>query len=192
MGRIREVARSEDGWTLIEMLIAASLGLVIVGAAMSMFTSGIRSRPHAVSQSAAVDQARTAMESMTRELRQGSAVVSPTATQIAVVTYVHAATCGGAVATTAISCRVTYSCSAGACTRTVAQPNGSAPGTPRTVVTGMSSSSIFSYVPNTGGTSSCGAPGASTPTYVCVTLAFPDNAGRNAVTLSDGVTLRNS
>jgi hypothetical protein len=56
----------------------------------------------------------------------------------------------------------------------------------------MSSSNVFSYVPNTAGSSNCAATGSGAPTYVCVTLAFPDNGGRNAITLSDGVGLRNS
>jgi type II secretory pathway pseudopilin PulG len=192
MGRIRDNARSEEGWTLVEMLVAASLGLLIVGAALSMFVGGLQSQPRAAAQSAGVTQAQTAIERMTRELRQGSAVVTATSTQIAVITYVDDATCGGAAGSTAISCRVTYACSGGACSRTVAQPNGSAPGAARTVVSGMSSSNVFAYVPNAGGSSSCAAAGAATPTYVCVTLAFPDNGGRNAITLSDGVGLRNS
>jgi prepilin-type N-terminal cleavage/methylation domain-containing protein len=192
MRRLRDTARSEDGFTLIEMLIAASLGLIIVGAALSMFVGGVKSQPRATAQSAGVTQAQTAMERMTRELRQGSAVITATATQIAVITYVEDATCGGAAGSVAISCRVTYSCSSGACTRTVAQPNGSAPGSARTVVSGMSSSNVFSYVPNTAGSSDCAATGSGAPNYVCVTLAFPDNGGRNAITLSDGVGLRNS
>jgi type II secretory pathway pseudopilin PulG len=182
MERIREGAGSEDGWTLIEMLIAASLSLVIIGAAMSMFTAGLKSQPRARSQSAGVQQAQTAMERMTRELRQGSAVVTATSTQIAVITYVDQATCGGAAASTAISCLVTYACSSGACTRTVAKPDGSAPGTSRTVVSGMSSSNIFIYVPGA----------ANAPAYVYVTLAFPNNGAHNAITLSDAVGLRNS
>jgi Tfp pilus assembly protein PilW len=182
MGRIRKTAGSEDGWTLVEMLLAASLGLIIVGAALSMFTGALKSRPRAVSQSAGVTQAQTAMERMTRELRQGSAVVTATATQVSVITYVDQATCGGSAGSTAITCRVTYSCSGGACTRTVAQPNGSSPGTAVTVVSGMSSNNVFTYVP----------PASNTPAYLYVTLAFPDNAGRNAITLSDAVGLRNS
>jgi Tfp pilus assembly protein PilW len=192
MGRIRKTAGSEEGWTLVEMLLAASLGLIIVGAALGMFTSGLKSQPKATAQGAGVTQAQTAMERITRELRQGLGVITATSSQISVSTYVDQATCGGAAASTAIRCRVTYSCSGGACTRTVSQSDGSAPGTAQTVVSGMSSSNVFTYWPNAAGSSGCAAAGSTTPTYVCVTLAFPDNVGRNAITLSDGVGLRNS
>jgi Tfp pilus assembly protein PilW len=182
MGRLRDTAGSEDGWTLVEMLVAASLGLIIVGAALSMFTGGLKSQPRAASQAAGVQQAQTAMERMTRELRQTSAVIgTPTSAQITVSTYVDDATCGGAPGSIAIRCQVTYSCSGGACTRTVAQSNGSAPGPARTVVSGMSSNNVFTYAAAT----------TTAPAYIYVNLAFPDNGGHNAITLSDAVALRN-
>ncbi|HYP55577.1 MAG TPA: hypothetical protein VEQ41_04655, partial [Solirubrobacterales bacterium] len=97
----------------------------------------------------------------------------------AVVTYVKAATCGGASATTSIPCRVTYKCSGSTCTRQVAQPNGSAPGAAVQVVSGLTSANVFSYTPS---------PPAA-PTYVGVTFAL--DAEGAPVTLGDGVALRN-
>jgi type II secretory pathway pseudopilin PulG len=171
--------REEGGLTLIELLVAASLGLVVIGAAFTMFASAIHSQPRDASKIAAMQQARTTVDRITRELRQGLEVVpTPSGSQLAVVTYVKQATCSGAAASTSIPCRVTYSCSAGKCTRVVAQPNGSAPGPAVTVASGLASTSVFTYSPST-----------TDPSYVGVSFAFSGSG--QPFTLADGVTLRN-
>ena len=111
-GRARTITAEERGFTLPELLLATVLGLLVIGAAVTAFTSAIQSQPRINSQAAAIQQARTMMERITRELRQGSSVPSASASQLSIVTYVHSATCGGAASTSSISCRVTYSCSA--------------------------------------------------------------------------------
>lgn len=173
------------------MLVSTALGLVLLGGAMTVLVGAAKSEPRAAASAAGVDQARFVMERMTRELRQGTSVPTASASQLAVVTYVDSATCGGAAASAAILCRVTYTCSAGACTRTEAQPDGASPGSALQVVSGLSSSSIFAY-PATAGDPACGTATATSPTHVCITLAFPANNGGNAITLNDGVGLRNS
>lgn len=187
MSRLREAAASDRGVTLIEVLVATAIGLFVIGAGMGMFISAVKSQPRAASHADAVQTAQTAMERMTRELRQGSSVTA-TPTQLVIDTYVDAATCGGAAAANAIPCRVTYTCASGACTRTVAQPDGSAPGAARTVITGLSANDVFSSSTN------CpDPPGVEPPppNFVGVSLALAGGDGRNAITLSDGVWLRN-
>ncbi|MFN2612844.1 MAG: prepilin-type N-terminal cleavage/methylation domain-containing protein [Solirubrobacterales bacterium] len=194
-GRTGVAARlrhGEDGFTMIELLVSLSLGLVVVAAALMVFVSGLKSEPRASTRAAGVDQARFVMERMTRELRQGTSVSTSSASQISMVTYVDSATCGGAAASTAILCRVTYNCSAGACTRTVAQPSGASPGPAVRVVSGLSNSSVFVYVPSNSGTVCAISAAETCPIYVYITLAFPARDGGNAITLNDGVGLRNS
>ncbi|HEX8690468.1 MAG TPA: prepilin-type N-terminal cleavage/methylation domain-containing protein, partial [Solirubrobacterales bacterium] len=111
--------REESGFTLIELLVATAVGLVVVGGALTVFMGGIRSEPRTASQVTAIQQARVTVDRITRELRQGWETPITSKTQLAIVTYVKAASCGGAAASTAIPCRVTYNCSAGACTRVV-------------------------------------------------------------------------
>jgi prepilin-type N-terminal cleavage/methylation domain-containing protein len=169
----------ERGFTLIELLVATSLGLVVIGAALTMFVGAIHSQPRDTSKIAAMQQARTTADRITRELRQGLEVVpTPSASQLAVVTYVKQATCGGAAASTSIPCRVTYTCSGTTCTRVVAQPNGSAPGPAVTVASGLTGPSVFTYSPST-----------TDPSYVGVSFAVAGSG--QPFTLRDGVTLRN-
>jgi Tfp pilus assembly protein PilW len=170
--------REEGGLTLIELLVAATLGLVVVGGAMTVFIGVIRSEPRTTSKVTAIQDARVTVDRITRELRQGLDTPTTSPSQLAIVTYVKAATCGGAGASSSIVCRVTYNCSAGACTRVVSQPNGSAPGPATRVVSGLASSSVFTYLPS-----------AADPTYVGVNLAL--ETGGAPVTLGDGVALRN-
>jgi len=170
--------REERGLTLVELLIATTLGLVVIGAALTMFVSAIHSQPRDTSKVAAIQQARTTADQITRELRQGWETPTASPSQLAIVTYVKAATCGGAAASTAIPCRVTYTCSGTTCTRVVAQPNGSAPGPAVRVASGLSGTNVFSYLPS-----------AADPSYVGVSLSVSGSG--QPFTLADGVTLRN-
>jgi prepilin-type N-terminal cleavage/methylation domain-containing protein len=180
-GPARAFITEDRGFTLPELLVATVLALLVIGAAVTAFTSTIQSQPRVNSQAAAIQQARVTMERIIRELRQGSSVPSASTSQLSVVTYVHSATCGGAASNTAISCRVTYSCSSGTCTRTEANPDGTSPGSSVQVVSGLSSSNVFSYAP----------PSSTAPAFVGVTLALPAKGGTDAITLSDGSALRN-
>lgn len=182
MRRVRRIAAAlrheEPGLTLVELLIAAAVGLVVVGGALMMFVGAMHSEPRTASKVAAIQQARSTVDRITRELRQGLETPTATESELAIVTYVKVSTCGGPAASTSIPCRVTYKCSAGKCTRTVAQPNGSGAGPAVQVVSGLATTDIFTY-----------SPSKADPTYVGVTFAL-DSDGQ-PVTLSDGVALRN-
>ena len=119
MGRLADTAgvpgHSEDGWTLIELLVALTIGMVVLAGAVTVFIGAVRSEPRTSSKVSAVQEGRIAVERMTRELRQGIEVLdepAPTAAQIALLTYVKQATCGGLPSDTAIPCQVTYECEA--------------------------------------------------------------------------------
>jgi prepilin-type N-terminal cleavage/methylation domain-containing protein len=168
----------ERGFTLPELLVATALSMIVIGAGVTVFTASLASQARVQSQSAAIQQARTVMERMVRELRQGSSVPSATSSQLAVITYVRDATCG----TTTPVCRVTYQCvTAGTCTRTVSRPDGTSPATPVRMLSGLSSPNVFTYTP----------PTTTTPASVAVTLSLPAKNGGNAITLTDSATLRN-
>jgi prepilin-type N-terminal cleavage/methylation domain-containing protein len=172
--------REEGGFTLIELLIATALGLVVIGAALTVFLGGIRSEPRAASKAAALEEARVTMDRITRELRQGLEIpagTTPSASKLSIVTYVKAATCGGSAGGASIPCRVTYSCSGKTCTRIVSAPDGSAPGPSVTVVRGLTSPNVFTYTPEV------------KPTYVGVSFSLATSG--EPITLGDGAALRN-
>jgi Tfp pilus assembly protein PilW len=181
MARGRKAAaalrREQRGLTLVELLVAATLGLLVVGAGLSIFLSAVRSEPRTGSKVAAIQQARFTVDRIVRELRQGWDATA-TSTTLSLTTYVKAASCNGAAASTAIPCRVTYSCATEACTRVVAQPDGSAPGSPVQVATGLADTTVFDPLPS-----------GTEPTYVGVSLSFSTDGA--PVILEDGAALRN-
>jgi Tfp pilus assembly protein PilW len=181
ISRMRRCSITEDdGFTLVELLVATTLSMIVLGAGVMVFTAAIGSQPRASARAAKVQEARTTAERITRELRQGWGAPTTTASQLSILTYVRHTTCGGTTTGDAIACRVTYTCASGTCTRVEAQANGTAPGPSQTVVSGLSSSNVFSYTFNSAG-----------PTWVGVTLAFPAGNGDDAITVEDGAALRN-
>jgi type II secretory pathway pseudopilin PulG len=174
----------EGGFTLPEVLVGILLTVVVAGAAMSVVSFATRTQPREAERAAQLQRGRTMIEQVTREVRQGEAVTGATASSLQILTRVHSATCGGPPSATApaITCRVLYECSATACQRTVRDPDGNGTAPARTMLSGISSASVFSY-----------SPATSNPSYVAVTLVYPSAtaADGEAVTLSDGAALRN-
>jgi Tfp pilus assembly protein PilV len=195
MGRHRALlARlgSEEGLTLAELLIAMVLGIIVLTTAVFVFTAGIHVQPRIQKRAMEIQQARTMSERMTRELRQGSnASVSADASQLMILTYVPQSTaCNtpSSPGSTIARCRVFYRCTAAgstsSCTRTQCPPAMLAIGTgcssPTTAVSGLSTSQVFTFSPQ--------VPGQA---YVGVRLEFPAENGEDAITIQDGVALRN-
>lgn len=182
MARVGERAgalrRSEGGYTLIELLVAATMGMVVLGGAVTVFIGAIHSEPRASSKVTAIQQGRVAVERITRELRQGVDVSTATPSQLSLITYVKQAPCGGAPAANAKACRVTYACTTVECSRTVQEPSGSA-GTTSKVVSGLSSANVFTY-----------SPDKTDPDYVGIELSFATREG-GPVVIADGAELRN-
>jgi Tfp pilus assembly protein PilW len=170
----------DEGFTLTELLVATTIGIVVMGAGVTIFTAALQSQPKASARLDKLQTARTTSERIVRELRQGWSTPAATSAQLSILTYVHSSVCGGASASASIPCRVTYTCTAGTCTRVEAQPNGTAPGPARQVVTGLSNGIVFSY-----------SPSSTAPKWVGITLRFPAEGGDDAITVEDGAALRN-
>lgn len=173
--------RDESGVTLVELLWVMVLGVLVVSLALLVLNFAVRTQSKLSSATASTAQGRVMMERVTRELRQSSSVSVATPTRIVFITWVKSASCGGASASVAIQCQVEYSCAAGACTRYERNVNGTGSGGARQLVKGLLSSSVFTY---------------PTPDYVGIVLSYPadphSGSAEDAVTLSDGVNLRNS
>jgi prepilin-type N-terminal cleavage/methylation domain-containing protein len=177
--------RDEGGFTLAEMLVAIMITLIAFSSALMVLNIAVKSQPRISNRAASIQEGRVWIERLTRELRQGATMVgTPTASAISYLTYVQHASCGSNVAGSSIQCRVSYVCTAGTCTRTERNPDGSGAATGQQMVTGLQSNDVFSY-----------SPTASAPEYVGVTLQFPateeQGETEDALTLQDGVNLRN-
>jgi Tfp pilus assembly protein PilW len=177
----RVALADEEGMTLIELLIAAAIGIVVVGAAGAVLISAVQQQPEMSKRSQQVTDARVVLERMTRELRNGVTVYESSPSAVAFETRVRRTSCGGSAASasqSSILCRVKYSCTTTGCSRTETAPEVSTGGTPESLVEGLSSSQVFSYTP------------PEDPTYVGVTLEIPDPDGTGSLTISDGASLR--
>lgn len=171
----------DDGHTLVELLVATMTFLVLLGVGLAVLPMALRSEPRISERAAHIQQGRALVERLTRELRQGSEVESATTTSLEFLTYVRRTECGASVVDEpAIQCRVTYSCQGGVCTRTERNPDGTGSASPVQLVDGLQAAS-FGYL-----------PGPAAPEYVAVSLAFPARGGDDAITLEDGVNLRNA
>jgi type II secretory pathway pseudopilin PulG len=181
-GARRAVQRLRDqrGFTIAELLVATLIALSVAVAGMTLVVTMVRSQPGMSERAGLVQQGRTMLESLSRELRQGESVLSPTSSGLSVLTYVNSATCGGAHSTTAILCRVTYACNSTSCTRAERNPDGSGTAPARQVVRGITGPNVFSYQGTSGD-----------PSYVGIRLVFPAEDGSEAITLDDGAALRN-
>lgn len=175
---IRALPR-QNGFTLPELLtaMAALIGLVAVMGTLIMVV--VRTQPQVAERSAQIQNGRAMIERITRELREGSALISATSSGLSFMTFVRGQQCGSptppaSAATPAIRCQVTYTCAGGTCQRT--EP----PGGPVTLVEGLNTSAVFSYTPPTN------------PRHVTVTLEYPARVGGESITLSDGAALRNA
>lgn len=175
----------EAGLTLVELLVASAMSAILVGAACTMLISAVRQQPKLSKKSQEITTARYVLERMTREIRNGIVVYSATGSKVEFKTRVRHKTCGGSAqespSTPAIECRVTYSCTTAACTRTETAPEvpGSS-GTPVPLVGNLDSSQIFNYEPSP----------PSTPTYVGITLHIENPEGEGELTVTDGAGLR--
>ena len=182
---LRTRVSSEGGFTLPELLVATMMGLMVLGAGTVMFTSGVRDQPQISDRAAQIQQARVLTERLTRELRQGSNASSVNPSQLMILTYEPRTACGGTTVGPDIRCRVFYNCTtAGTCSRTECPPTLLVPATgcgpTTTVVSGLMDNQVFSFSPRT--------PGQA---YVGIRLALPAENGDDAITVQDGVALRN-
>lgn len=190
------VVKDESGMTLIEMLVAAMMSVIIVGASCAMLISAVRDQPGLSKKAQNVTTARFQLERIVREIRSGVVVESLTPSEVTMKARLRRVACGGAVQTNPsaepIECEVTYSCSGSSCTRTETTPGGDPVGTATIALSGLGSPEVFCFAPGEeGDPTRCGVTGdPSEATYVGVNLQVPNPEGPGLLTISDGATLR--
>jgi len=201
IGALRQRLSAHDpeaGLTLMELLVAAAMSVVLVGAAGSMLISAVQTQPQVSERAQNISTARYQLDRMTHEIRNGIRIDSTkkTASQVSFVARVRRTTCGGSAPTSTtpgtIKCQITYTCSTTACTRVEANEGVyTNPAATSTIITGINSSSVFCYVPSTNADPTvCGTAATASPTYIGVNLRVPNPSGPSALTISDGASLR--
>jgi Tfp pilus assembly protein PilV len=171
--RILRAARPEDGFTMTEVLVSSATMLVVAVAAFGLMLSVARMQPQVSERSGEIQQARSMVERISRELRQGYGVDYATSSQLVLLTY--AGGCRTTATAGSAQCQITYTCAAGSCTRQAADPTGTYRGTATRVVSGLASNQVFQ----------------PSPGYLGIRVSYPAERGDDAVTLTDGVALRN-
>jgi type II secretory pathway pseudopilin PulG len=188
MKQSRRLLSDQRGLTLVELLVGAAMGVVLMGAIASLVISAVKYQPRITKKAENVTTARWVLERMTRELRSGERIEVAGTSQVVFIAYGRHSPCGSATMLAAgvgsIPCKITYNCTTTSCSRTEAPPESSAAsGTTQTIFTGINSSQVFSYAPSADPTEA---------TYVKVTFRVPDPQGSGSLTVSDGASLRNA
>jgi Tfp pilus assembly protein PilW len=180
---------SEAGFTLVELLVGMTMSLILVIAAVAMFTSTLHREPKATAMADVLGTARNAVEKMTTDLRKGEKATLATPSSL-----VLNVPCTGSAANAEGSCEISYQCAQEprlttfSCTRT-------SEGTTTTIVKGLASDEVFCVFPTATAGKECGLESMvaeKKPRYVGVTLQFPNYKGTNGTTiLEDGAGLHN-
>lgn len=183
LARLRR-SRGDAGFTLVELLVASAMGVVVMAAVASLMISALRDQPRISRQAQNITTARWVLERLTHEIRNGVTVSKANPNELSFQAYVRHSPCGSTAALpsgeAAIKCQVTYTCTTTACSRAESAP-GTYTGTPRPVFSGINSSQVFTYAPN-----------STAATYVKATLSLPNPSGTGALTVSDGASMRNA
>jgi hypothetical protein len=145
--------------------MASALLALVLGAFLGAFSSVQRSEAYAAGRAESLDDVRTSMARMTRDIRQGvSFVGTPTASHLAIATYVKG-----------VADNVVYDATGTSLTRTV----GTAP--PVVLQDRLASTAVFQFAPST-----------QHPELVTITLTvIPPKAPDTTVTIDSEVRLRN-
>jgi len=179
---MRSRLRSEDGLTLVELLVAAAMSTILIGAACAMLISAVHGQPSLSKRAQNISTARFALERMTREIRNGIVVYKATGSQVIFKTLVRRTECGAGPeenpSISAIECRVTYTCTTTACTRTETKPTVESGGVSEVLIGDLDSSKVFNFEPPT------------EPSFIGITLHMPDPEGRGDLVVTDGAGLR--
>ena len=178
---------SESGLTLVELLIAATMSVIIIGAATAMLITALQRQPQLTQGADQVGDARLAVEKMVTQVRQGvvgTASVTNTATTstLQMESYVDTR-CGTTSVSTSTKCKVVFQCASEVCSRTTGTGTTS---TERVIAGVKNASSVFEPVT---GPSPCVAA-TEVVNFVEVRLELKTRKGNGVTKIQDGAGLR--
>lgn len=166
----------EAGFTLVEVLVAATLMVLVVGTVLTVLDQTTRVSAQDRERALAIREAEGQLGAMVREARQAFRVRQATSTRLDLDVHVQGATR-----------RVVFDCGSGRCTRQVLNADGT-PAQPAATI-------VERVVP--GSTVFTPAQQGGVVVYVAVTLRVPARGARQVgyrheVRLEDGFALRNA
>jgi prepilin-type N-terminal cleavage/methylation domain-containing protein len=168
--------RAQSGYTLVELLVAMSVGLVLLFSLLAFIERAARSQHATADRSEQLTQARTGFNRMVREIRDAAYFKLLTSQTAEVATPIQSR---GTASYSGNLRLVKYDCSVGQ--RCVRQegPVGGPLGPAATLFFDVQNADVFTPVPD-----------FLNPNYVSIDLriAVPHSA---SIVLQDGVTLRN-
>lgn len=186
--RLNRARSGQSGYTLIEMLIAMAMALIVTAAAVTFLISVMQRQTKTTSSADVIGNARSAVEKITADLREGEAATTPQPSELQMTVR-----CSQMGSSAAGNCQVKFACAqeAGlatyACTRSI---NGAET---TTVISGLASGRVFCVYPTSEVGSECGLQGSTAPLYVGVKLELPNyEESEGNTVLEDGAALHNA
>ncbi len=178
--------RDERGLTVVELTITLAVMAVIVSAAFSVLFSVYKNTGVVLNRRDVVGAGQIAMQEMTKQFRQATAINASSATKLDVNTF------SGAGNAKQIVWRTTGSSapySLQTCTGTVGGGTCSTDGAFKTVLTYLTSPNLFTF-PSSDPTNPCKIPVTDSSVHgVCISLSLGTKT--SAVVLASDVEMRN-
>lgn len=177
------LASEESGTTLVELLVAMPLALLLVFAAFNLYRAAANSQDATSNRSTTVQAERTALERMTRELRQvgpptGVALSAVRFSSSQVMEFTTWVRVGGGAAQQR---NVRYDCSQGGRCMRSEGPVGGSLGVAKLVVDNVQNVDVFDAQPD-----------LLYPDYVALKLSVKVQGQTKPITVTDGVALQNA
>jgi prepilin-type N-terminal cleavage/methylation domain-containing protein len=170
----RRRLRKQDGFTLVELLIAMPLALILLAGIFTIVITAQRSERNSRLMAEALQRQQIDVERMTRELRHATSFQFLSSQKVEFDTWVRSTGTG-------VLRRVRYDCSSGTSCLRYEGPAGSATQSgPTTVVEALENPDVFEPLPD-----------FVNPRYVGVIARVRIAPNRRLMTLRDGVELRN-
>lgn len=175
---LRRLEKDERGFTLVELLTAATLSIVLLSAVLLFMDTGLREQSSLTKANVALNQQRVGLERITREVRQATSFALVNSQVIEFTMYVPGSS-------PAQQRRVRYDCSQGdVCRRSSGPVGGAFTSTGVAIVSVVQNADVFDPQPDL------------YPTYVSIALKVRAEGARDdpdrVITLRDGVDLRNT
>jgi type II secretory pathway pseudopilin PulG len=185
-------AASEDGYTLIELLIASSMAIVVLGVTVVLLGTSQRVQARDTERALVMQEGRAGLARMAREIRQASNIEEAGAKASSIDFF---ATLGGTSLEIKFDCNVAQSGTTYTkCVRYAAEQGKALPGTGTTIATDLlNGSKVFEYFSGTTATT-------TKPDVVTLKLELPSagtlkqiNKGgyKSALVLENAAFMRN-